>query len=257
MPRQNSVLSVAKNRGIPSVMMLHGMPSAYSGKEAVHADYLALGGEEIRRDFIGLGRTPESILTDRGCFFDHYAGARKPAPGDPRRVLVLTYPIIQTSALVAPDEGERFLFTVLDILSGFEGVSGKLRPHPSESRDFYGKLIEKYPNFTIDGARDVDDSIAGCGLVIGPASTALIQAILLGRPAICANFSRFEFARPFVEGSGLPVARTPEQLRALVRRALSEEGLPGDPGWMEKFTGKLDGQGTRRLLSTLDRGSGG
>lgn len=66
-----------------------------------------------------------------------------------------------------------------------------------------------------------DDLMAACDVLIGGPSTAVMEAILLGRTTICVNFSDEEYRYPYIADRGSLPGRNDNELRQSLDKALS------------------------------------
>lgn len=100
-----------------------------------------------------------------------------------------------------------------------------LKTHPTDVPvDIYQKLAVQA------GAENVlfftdrfDDLLAACDVLVSGSSTTLFEAILLGKRAICVNFSDEPDRYPYVESGGALPAGSAEEMRTALDQALSSE----------------------------------
>ncbi|MBL0059838.1 MAG: hypothetical protein IPP35_12235 [Elusimicrobia bacterium] len=205
MPRQAAVVEVAKKKKLPNIVLLHGLPGHHSGNYFMNADTLALGGE-IKNQFVAQGRDPGSIVTNCVCYLDPSvrSSGLPPPPKDGRnRVLLLTSTLFFQSCLSSPEDPEVYLNTVLDVLAGFPGLSITVRPHPSESPAYYRSLLAGRSGVRLEAQQDIEPLLDEHDIVIGPATTVLAEAAVLGKAVLCVNFTRCEYPPPLAP-MGIP-----------------------------------------------------
>jgi hypothetical protein len=129
-----------------------------------------------------------------------------------------------------------------------------LRPHPSQNRAAYPVLVRRFPTLEIlqDATTDIADVLRGVDLCIGSASTATLQAALVGTPVVVLNLSGEEWGFPIGGETSVPIARSSEGLDAI----LEAWALEGTLGGREDLLSALGADGSdavARLLSVLDR----
>ncbi len=101
-----------------------------------------------------------------------------------------------------------------------------VKTHPHEtSIDAYRHLAEEAG---IDGVRfysdRFDELLAASDILVSGSSTAVLEAILLGRPTICVNFSGEADRYPYVAEGGSLGAASPRELRDAIDTLLDGSG---------------------------------
>ncbi len=76
-----------------------------------------------------------------------------------------------------------YLYRIQKVLTAFGVRSVRLRPHPSENRNWYTKYFD--PNFFKLNPYDLETSMKKATLVIGPSSTVFIESSLLWSKLRC------------------------------------------------------------------------
>lgn len=222
----NLAISVCKEAHIPTFIFLHGLPGGYNSIDDNRADYLLVWGEAIKNNHIKYGMKPEKIYVTGHPLYN-----RQP-PSDLRfgleSILVLTKAMNGaqfSDAVRLSDRGNLVLYlrSVARVLRRFGVTSVRLRPHPSESSDWYQQFIDN-SFYEIDSLA-LSQSLERSSLVIGPESTVMLDAIFSGvnylmyEPTVTGlDIINYPLMPPF-DGSvaGLPVASDEDELFQFLR----------------------------------------
>jgi hypothetical protein len=228
-------IAAARRMGIPAIGVQHGtlfpmhlvytLPSGQIAGAPV-PDWFATFGEYSREVVSQIGAFPadRAVLTGPSMF-DHLV-SDPPDSSAARETMAL--PADKTVFLLAtqfypwfPQVGKAL----------FEAVAGRndcivcVKTHP---RDVPLSVYEQLAAEA--GATNVrfydshfDDLLAACDVLVSGSSTTVLEAILLGRGAICVNFSDEPDRYPYVADGGALAARDAAQVKQTV-----EEMLTGD-----------------------------
>lgn len=138
-----------------------------------------------------------------------------------------------------------------------------IRSHPRAGGDMIDRLrraLDFEPRHD-RGTRPVEAAIADVHATIGHYSTALLESLMLGRPAICLPIPRAAFAerseaakQQWLETIGIPVCRTPGDLVQSIAGLRIADGLD-KVRWsvVEEETGMADGRATARVAEAILR----
>ncbi len=229
------VIAAAAQLGIPTVGVQHGTifpmhlvyaipPGHVEG--APIPDYFAVYGEYVKETVSIHGAYPaERVWVVGGPKFDQLgngppcassARERLGLPAGKRVVLIATqcYPWFQQVARAV-----------------FEAVKNEtdcvvcLKTHPRDvPLDVYRRIAQEVGAENVRYFNDqFDDLLAACDVLVSGASTSVLEAIVLGRRAICANFSAEPDRYPYVADGGAIGAHTPEEMRAALREVFSPD----------------------------------
>jgi hypothetical protein len=250
----------ARRRGTPSAVLLHGLPASYSLPfERPQGGHFLIWGPEQERLY-SAGESPVSFRTrlTGNPYFDRYAGRRRARKGPVKRVLLLTHPVAQTTALSSDLDPARYATRAAAVLAGFPKLEVTVRLHPSESVAYYRNLLAPLlPAAKIVKGGPIVDCLESSDLVVGSFSTVLMEAMLLGLPVAALNFSRDAFPPPFDGRWGIPLLRTPEELDKLLRDAARDpetfrrELCARHEEVLERFAGRVDGHAAERVAEAL------
>ncbi|MFA6030785.1 MAG: hypothetical protein WC969_13085 [Elusimicrobiota bacterium] len=252
--------TLARRDGVPSVMFLHGLPFHYrlDAEHGKSSTFLVWGPEQERIYREGSARLERGPRIERtgNPHFDLMTAPRRSAPF--RRLLALSCPVNMLSPLARTIDPERYALETLSAAadSGEWEISFKI--HPSESLERYRRLLgRRFPKVRILKAESVAQLILESDLVVGPVSTALIEAMLLRRAVFCVNLTRTPFPPPCDGRWGILLANDPSSLRERLRSFLKdpgkvqEEALAGQERALDAFVGPRDGRSTERFLVRL------
>lgn len=212
--------------GRPSFVFLHGLPGRYNQFDESRSDYLVVWGPKIKENYIKAGHDPSRI------FVSGHPNYSNPPESNllfsTKDILVLTKSMNggqHSAGTILSDRGNllMYLFSVQSALSKIGVKSVRLRPHPSESPDWYRQHLDG-DFFRLDDESLVQ-SLHRSTLVIGPTSTVMLEAVYHGvnylvyepvYSGLCVD--NYPPVPPF-DGSDsrIPVAKNDEDLMTLLR----------------------------------------
>lgn len=262
-PLQHLLMDLARDRGTPVVTILHGLPEAYHQLPfyASATSALVVWGEEQKALYAQAG----ALKTRRCEALGNPAFDRRPrvAPAPRRvlkRVLALSQPVGWSVALATTLDPDRYALELAAVLRSFPELEVTLRLHPSESLDYYRRLLGPLADgLTIERGGSFAGSLARADLLIAPYSTALIDAMLADVPLLCTKFSRVLYQPPFDDNWGIETVRDAESLKARLTALLAspEDGLAALRApyarILERFTGPRDGAAAPRVRELLEK----
>jgi len=215
-----------KKMGLPTFTFLHGLPGRYNHLDESRTDYLVVWGEKIKDSYIKAGHDPKRIFISG---HPHYKNLiTKDTEHSLDNILVITKSMngAQHSAnVVLSDRGNlvAYLYSIQQVLVSLGVKKVRLRPHPSESINWYYRFIDK--DFFSFDRENLAESIRTSTLVIGPTSTVMLESLYHG-----VNYQVYE---PSVEGicvdnypavppfdgsdSRVPVAKNKEDLKYFLK----------------------------------------
>lgn len=225
---ERASLRMCTEMGKVSMVVLHGaLPGAATPESLGPARHIVVWGEAIRRSFVESGLDPSRVVVVGNPLVEKLPGPV--ARPDFHSCLVLTR--AQNGAPtgdnpIHQNRGElvQYIDEVQRVLKRMGVRSARLRPHPSESVEWYREFAD--PRFYTLDEDTLARSLAGCGLVIGPSSSVLVDAHMLGKPYIVYEPAEMVHAEdlglpliPPFDGSvpGLPFADSVEALERVLR----------------------------------------
>ncbi len=267
-PATNSeMIAASKMLGIPTVIVLHGLPvlASYNNRDNLLSDYLCVWGPAQYERYLP-EKGEERVVYLGNPYFDNYKkevmrmqsksdGNRRGDGRGGRRVLLLSNPKIVSFIAASEGDPEEYLVSLLRILSETDAeIIVKL--HPSESIEHYKKVIGRRARLVRD--RPVKRLISWADLVVGPFSTVLMEALISGKPVVCVNYSKVKYPEPF-NGIEFPVATTEKEAKNLILEGLQRtDQSPGTSDEMvskmlARHAGPLDDRSSERILLTISR----
>lgn len=129
-----------------------------------------------------------------------------------------------------------------------------VKPHPGEDADAYREHARRYKDrVTVVTTAPIRELVRLSDVLIGFASTILLESILVGKPIVSFNLTGGPDPLPFVNwGLGLE-ARNPDTLNAAVNRARGDDGFRASflTARKEHFGNSVDGQATERVTMLI------
>lgn len=183
------VCAAARELGIPSYTMLHGLQPADCSCQPLVADKVFCWGPESRDWYLAIGSPAERVLVSGNPAFDQMLrqgrdaerqGATRRQLGVPkghRILLVGTTPI-------SSEENRALLDGCLAAVAGIEGLTVVLKPHPAESPQRYaeeplvtqgGALLLRPDQLSAQDAINVSDAVAVYNSTLG------LEALIAGK----------------------------------------------------------------------------
>lgn len=262
-PNMEYVLA-ARCRGIPCLMIQHGLDCEPLALDEAYATHMALWGEaraeRYRKD--SHYHPLEMEVTGNPEHDALRPPTRLAATGD--YWLWVTRPHSPAKCYLPgrwPDEGMHILDALVEALRAHPQAQLRIKPHPSDLGQLYVRRIEGLGL----GARvrlvrgSIEPIVAGAGLVISEDSTAGMDAMFVGKPLIHAHFAQVPPSMPFVGyGAALP-AFDPDQLRESIDRLHAPDSgaqqrmLEGQTAFLHAFAGPRDGRASTRLARYVAR----
>ncbi len=262
-PLQHLLSEIARAHGTPAVTILHGLPQGERLQFGENnTSRFFVWGEEQRRIFERTDSLKCECSVSGNPHFDRYASLPPPPParGPIRKILVLTNPVGHVIELSSNLDPERYATGIARILEGFDDFQTTFKIHPSESLPYYESLLTgSRAKLAVIKDRAIEDCLAEADLVIGPFSTVLIQAMILGKPLLCVNLTRAAYQPPFNDAWGIRTLKSEAELRAALSAAVADPDgtrsslLAPCARVLAEFVGPLDGASARRALSLLAR----
>lgn len=227
---EKTAINVFKDLGLPTIFWAHGgMPNRYDSEMGNRTDYSVQWGEKQIEAFIQNGYDSSKFFA---CGHPSYNNVPTSLRFELDNVLVLTKGLTGVSPQREPvleDRGNAIMYlnSIQHVLSCLGVKNAYLRPHPSENISWYSEFIDT--EFFIVEESSFSDLLNKAGLVIGPVSTSLIDAMyhsvnyLIYEPLI---EGRNIYNRPLslpLDGSDsrIPMANSEEDLERLIRERVS------------------------------------
>ncbi|MBI5625565.1 MAG: hypothetical protein HY924_17440 [Elusimicrobia bacterium] len=247
-PPERLLIDLARQRGIPSALMLHGISAIpRPGIEDIGADHLLVWGPALADAYVEMGFPRDRITATGYPMLDVLArDARRPRPaGRPVRVLC-----VSSCGPIEPTFG-----TALDILRSFPGIEVTLKLHPGESPEPYSKVLAKRLDgrCRLEWRKPMADLLLDADLVVSPPSGAVFEALALGIPVVLLNLAGLRLPPPYSGNWGLDPVCSASALKARLEELLPDR-VPRSVDHsrvLEAFIGKPDGGCARRAIDVL------
>lgn len=252
----------ARQRGIPVIMLQHGLDCERFYLDDAYATHIAVWGldreRRYRRDSCW---QPTQIAVVGNPHYDHEPAIT--APADLMQWLWVTRPHAPGKCYAPsrrPDEGLRILDALIESLQRVPAARLVIKPHPFDHTEGYRARIAAAGTNRVDVVIDdtVTNLLAKAGVVVTEDSTAGMDAMLLGRVVVHAHFSPAATVMPFVDyGAALP-GFTPAELADSVHRATSlargerDAMRTGQARFLDDFAGPRDRQAGSRFAAFVE-----
>jgi len=222
---------VAKGLGIPSLEPQHGIDYSGAGSATRRhaAQYFALYGSLVAREFETLGYAPEQLLAAGSPRFDSYAGT----PTLTHRGVNKTVNVLTTIPNINPFERfgtysvEEHFAALRDGLSALPevhlAVTSRNVLRESFLHEAMGRGLQGTP-YEFAGTAPLPTLFADTDIFVCSYSTVVYEALLHSLPTIVVAFApqerlmtEYSFSK-FEEAGALAIARTPKDLRDIIAR---------------------------------------
>jgi hypothetical protein len=213
--------------GYRVILAFHGLLLTYENKANLFmlpfdADMIIAGSGMQAQNYINSGADPASVaaigfpVAERTLRF-YTSNHSQPKKGS---VLVLDYAMSYGVLSHKATFGEEYFRRIVQILieSGYSEIVYKL--HPGRHHLEYYKALCKHYGYegsvSVVKDHDILELMAQAEIIVGPVSTAIIEAAILDRPYICAHIEPIKLWPPLDSGE-VPVAHSYEELQRFVR----------------------------------------
>ena len=286
------VITFARKRRVPTAAVVKSWDNIIRRPES-RGDSMAVWGRANYREAIEVERYREDEIRMVGPTpFDRYfvPGVIRPRDEywrskglDPSRPIVL----FGTAGSFTPDWDETFMMDLLlrlteedEELRGVQFVCRlhlmsrlehfwPYREHPRAVLSFGSYVKTLGWCLTRDEVDDFANMLCHADLVITPASTLVLEGPVFGTPTIATLFSTVRpdlhadatergwlnmHFKPIVANDWLPLARNPDELKAMMKRALRDRGwyADGRRALVEEYVTLTDGLSHQRVAAFID-----
>ncbi len=265
----------ARHRGIPAVMLQHGMFGTYFKAGALLPyDELMVLGPYAREVLAPLASRHTSFFETGHSQFDDLcqepelgreaAALRKELLKEHKHlVLATTQPI---EVRLRENESRWWLELLGEACRGEQALLA-IKPHPDENAMLvhYREIAERMPD-TVRVIRHGEVPlrllIAACDLLATRFSTTAVEAALLSTPVMTVNLGGGADRYPYVDEGAAEGVYSPQEMYPTLHRLLSEpqarRGLiAGQRRFLDRHLGFRDGRATERIASRIALWAGG
>ncbi|MEK6900442.1 MAG: hypothetical protein AABX05_04935, partial [Nanoarchaeota archaeon] len=182
---ERCAMAIAKNNGIPSYYIQHGIGEGVIPLE-LYSTKILVFGEKYRQNLIGLGCDKEKILVTGPLIFDDllkYKKSKLKSIDEVKKILVLTQPFLELNIWDAKQK-DLFMDNLSKIFMLFDGSKKTIKLHPLEEEKSYLSFFNGSSRVEIKKEADTYSLIDQADLIIGIYSTTLCAATILNKPII-------------------------------------------------------------------------
>ena len=271
-----AMVAAARLAGVPTIAVQHGFhshsnvmyfkeQSSRAGLDFVHntptADKRAMSGTWIKSVLIKhFNYPPSEVVVTGQPRYDILAKANRVfsrkkfcskfgVDGKNKIVLIVTQPFTF-------GKRELFLRNVLDGLKTTEGISIVIKPHPAENEEWHRKIAREQAVDTVvlPKSSDTYEALYACDTMITSSSTTALEAMIMGKSVVIADWLNDPWAKPFVNSGSVISVNDKSQLAAAVRKALHDKQIrkrlaPMIKKFVYEQTYKQDGRATERVVA--------
>lgn len=176
-------IDVLKMLGKRSFMYQHGLPGVYENHMKYYDDTydLMVWGQAFKDKYVSLGMDPNKIHVVGHSWYQNLDFDK--LRFDLEDVLIITKAVIGIRVHADDCEGDTsasllYLHSIRNVLKKCGVQRVRVRPHPSESKEWYRKFLD--PDFFVLDNYDLNSSLKRSSLVIGPTSSVFIDATYNG-----------------------------------------------------------------------------
>jgi UDP-N-acetylglucosamine 2-epimerase len=252
-------VQLARRRGIPSVCVQDGVAGENACWWWLSADRLAAAGAQLVEMLVRHGVPPErcrvtgqpryDVLTRSGP--DDQRTARAALGLDPSTFAVL----FAAQSMHGPD----YAWGVVSALLAVPGIHVILRPHPSDPSDLWERLRREHGSerVTLHRTGDSLTLVRACDALVTQHSTIVLEAALLGKPVVTAEFGGLHGPTRVIPGVVATQVRGLEELTREVQRLATEvhtarpKPSQSRQAALEAMVGPVDGRAGERVAELV------
>jgi hypothetical protein len=246
-PPERMLLHEARRRGIPSAVVLHGIPGGgrHNRLMDTQADHVFIGGPAKIATHEGLGVPTNRIHATGFPLLDRYANEKRVRPAGPPQALLISQGFAVRETILP----------VVDALRRYPDLRIVVKTHPGELLDLYRPVLGTRldARCRLESRWNLSELLRESALVITGPSSALLEAMALKLPILLTNLTSTEVTPPFTGNAALPCRRTPKEVEEALAAWLPDR-LPESVDHtrtIEDYAGKLDGNCGRRTVDGL------
>lgn len=220
----------------------------------------ALANQGVDLDKIVVTGQPrfDALLASKGKDNKEQIYSRFGLPSQRKLALLLTEAFVEDSLWTAKQR-EIFVSKVLTAIQATPECVPVVKIHPRESIEGYRGLLEQLSLHAVPIAQSevpLYDLLHASDLVIGVASTTLLEAMVFDKPVIVANLFKEPDRFGFIASGAALCTERPEDLAPAIQSALHDEKVRAKlAGAREKFVYDhayiQDGQASRRVANLI------
>lgn len=248
-------------RGIPTLMIQHGVSPGTPADRYVPVTKMALFGEKIKKQLLKRGYNKSQLEVVGSGQWDYLKDFKTDIKKvyldlgipDDKKIVVFATEVIDRHAMI------KTYCEVFNAVSQFSDIFLVFKLHPSDSGLYideaarrskfqHGFLVTKY---------DLHKLIYSSSLIINFQSTVTIESMLLNKPVIAINFSGRDARSPYKNQDPIINITKENRLTSQIRRVLSSPSFKKyyDRHWLnfiKQHCYKSDGNSSIRLSNLVN-----
>jgi hypothetical protein len=262
--------------GVKSLELLHGL-YGYFHTASLITTKKAVWGECLKRYFAEAGRIPAEALIPTGCpILDALPGRDKQIDikkvrkdfGINKGHKVILFPSRpfkrgakggMVGIHIDRIKYENMLASLIRTLKNFDNIHLIIKMHHNDSSGDYNRNImarEGYDKpFSIVQDYDIYSLLSAADLLVTPASTTIVEAIVMDKPVVMLNYRREEGSYPFAAWGAVKGVDKHEDLKGAMEELLNsydpEQFKEARKTTLEDLVCGADGKATSRIIETM------
>lgn len=253
-------VGIAEQRGIPSVCLQDGAAQDSPLFRWMSASAIALTSNHLGDLLRAEGISEDRLFVTGQPRYDTLVHERGPKPvAEARARLDLEEGPFYVLFATQYTQGLDYIQAVTDAILNRPNVHLLLRPHPSGPAGYHRSVAEQYgpERLSVRKNDSIADLLKACDLLVAQSSTVILEAAILGKPVISAQFEGM-VTLAHVAASGAVVVPDPQELAAEVQRMgerwqLGERSVDRFDGLATDYVGPVDGSSGERVATLLAR----
>lgn len=254
-------IRMGRRHGVPSLHVPHSLILGQTEHRTIDSDAAALQGEISRELLVKAGTPPEKLHVvgspkhDALCcraFKDLELKALLGCPRGVRLVTLATNPI-------SDELNDQLILAVIAACKARPDVFLALKLHPLESGALHRRRVDEAALAQAAVIKHIDlyALLHASVVVVVYYSTVALDAMLLDRPVITANFSGGADRYPYAASGAAAGARSPAEVTATLSEWLARPDA--DPlrearrAFVQRYFYKTDGQAARRTAELIEK----
>ena len=217
------IVEVAKKLGVETFVILHGMPVASNIRylsQNRNADNLIVYGEGLKRLYTEIGVNPEKIHIIGYPPFDEFIKAEKK---EGKYILILQHTFHPSEILDKEKADIDYIRVVKEVLKNkSDKIIYKLHPGRQDI-NYFRKILEYFELKweIIDREKTLAELIPESKFVVGPASTAAMETLIVGKEYYYVKLTPMDYPPPY-DGNHLKVATNVEELKYMIENNIRQ-----------------------------------
>jgi hypothetical protein len=254
-----ALIAAARQAGIPSTSIQHGLMGEPNGHSVVRADLLASWGAATERWY--RNRAPQSarfVVTGNPRFdtFPARRGVRERDPSRPFTVVVCTGFVSEFSVCASDALNLALIQATVDWAAARGAVRVVHKMHPGEEPGYYATAAAAlgwhHDWFTMTNEPILHDLLQSSDVLVTGYSTTVVESILLGTPVIVSDLEQRRLL-PIDRLPGVTVASSSAELHDQLdaRLQAGPVDVDGSSAEVREYIFTLDGRATERVAALV------